>query len=239
LPSIMGRMPSPYTPTSPTFSESARHRCAVVCGDGAAELFSEAGAAVVRADGGVTPEALAEAIRATDSAHVVVMANGSLTSQDLVSVAAEVRSSQRSVVSLPTSSMAQCLAALAVHDPSESADADAYAMAEAAAGARWGSLLLADERMITLAGTCDVGDVLGLIGSDVLVIAPEQTAALVSLVDLMLATGGEMVTVLAGSGVDRDALSALEAQIRRAYPGVELSVYDTGQNDDLMQVGIE
>lgn len=219
-----------------------RHRRAVVAvvrGDGAAELFSDAGAAVVRADEGVTPEALAAAIRATDSAHVVVMANGSLTSQDLVSVATEVRSAQRSVISLPTSSMAQCLAALAVHDPAESADADAYAMAEAAAGARWGSLLLADERMITLAGTCDVGDVLGLIGSDVLVIAQDQTAAAVSLVDLMLATGGEMVTVLAGSEVDRAALTALEAQIRRAYPGVELAVYETGQHDDLMQVGIE
>ena len=74
---------------------------------------------------------------------------------------------------------------------------------------------------------------------DRLVIAQDQTAAAVSLVDLMLATGGEMVTVLAGSEVDRAALTALEAQIRRAYPGVELAVYETGQHDDLMQVGIE
>lgn len=212
---------------------------AVVAGAGAAELFAEAGAAVVRNDGAVTPEHLSAAIRATDSAHVVVMANGALSAQDLVTVAAETRSSQRSVVYLPTLSMAQCLSALAVHDPAESPDADAYAMAEAAAGTRWGSLERADTKMMTLAGTCEVGDVIGLIGSDVLVIAADQTGALTALVDLMLATGGEMVTILAGVDVDDAALDAVEVQMRRSYPGVELAVYRTGQRDQLIQIGVE
>ncbi|GAA1481006.1 DAK2 domain-containing protein [Gordonia sinesedis] len=212
---------------------------AVVCGDGAAELFTEAGASVVRADDGLTADALAAAIRATDAAHVIVMANGAISSQDLISVTTEVRSAQRSVVSLPTSSMAQCLAALAVHDPSENADADAYAMAEAAAGARWGSLRVADTKIMTLAGTTEVGDVLGLIGSDVLVIAPDQAGAASALLDLMLATGGEMVTVLAGDGVDSGALDSIAEQMRRNYAGVELTVYRTGQAQDLIEVGIE
>ena len=211
----------------------------VVQGEGAATLFGDAGAAVVRADEPITTDELAAAIRATDAAHVIVMANGSMTSQDLVSVAAEVRSHQRSVVSLPTLSMAQCLAALAVHDPSESADADAYAMAEAAAGARWGSLREAEGKMMTLAGTCDVGDVLGFIGSDVLVIAPDQAQAATALLDLMLSTGGEMVTVLTGAGVDASAVDALSAHMRRNHAGIELAVYETGQADDLIQVGVE
>ena len=133
----------------------------------------------------------------------------------------------------------QCLAALAVHDPGEQADADAYAMAEAAAGTRWGSLQLADQKMMTLAGMCDVGDVLGLIGSDVLVVAPDQTAAATALVDLMLATGGEMVTVLAGGEVDPAALDAITEQMRRSHPGIELAVYETGQCGDLIEVGVE
>lgn len=212
---------------------------AVVAGEGAASLFAEAGAAVVRADHGITTDDLAQAIRDTDAAHVIVMANGTMTSQDLVSVAASVRSAQRSVVSLPTLSMTQCLAALAVHDPSESADADAYAMAEAAAGARWGSLRRADTKMMTLAGTCEVGDILGLIGSDVLVIASNQAEAATALCDLMLATGGEMVTVLCGSEVDDAALDSLREHLRRNYAGIELAVYATGQADDLIQVGVE
>jgi DAK2 domain fusion protein YloV len=212
---------------------------AVVTGEGADELFTEAGAAVLRADAGLAPEALTEAIRGTDSAHVVVMANGKLSSQDLVTVTAATRSAQRSVVFLPTSSMVQCLSALAVHDPTEAPDPDTYAMAEAAAGTRWGSLVRADSRIMTLAGTCEVGDVLGMIGSDVLVIAPDQTGAATALVDLMLATGGEMVTVMAGSGVDDAALDALAEQMRRSYAGVELAIYRTGQPDQLLQVGVE
>ncbi|MDS1115531.1 DAK2 domain-containing protein [Gordonia westfalica] len=219
-----------------------RHKRAVVAvalGEGAAELFAEAGATVLRGDDGVTAQALGQAIRDTDSAHVVVMANGTLSSQDLVTVTTEVRSTQRSVLMLPTSSMTQCLAALAVHDPSEVPDIDAYAMAEAAAGARWGSLQLATTKMMTLAGMSDVGDVLGLIGDDVLAVAPDQTSAGTALIDLMLATGGELVTVLAGTDVDEDALEAVGEQMRRSYPGIELAVYRTGQSSDLLQVGVE
>lgn len=219
-----------------------RHKRAVVVvvsGDGAAELFGEAGAVVLRADDGLSAHELGRAIRDTDSAHVVVMANGALTSQDLVTVATEVRSTQRSVLMLPTSSMTQCLAALAVHDPSEVPDVDAYAMAEAAAGARWGSLQSATTRMMTLAGMSEVGDVLGLIGDDVLVVAPDQTSACTALVDLMLSTGGELVTVLAGVEVDEAALEAVAEQMRRSYPGIELAVYRTGQRTDLVQVGVE
>ncbi len=219
-----------------------RHKRAVVAvtsGEGAADLFAEAGATVLRADDGLTARALGQAIRDTDSAHVVVMANGALSSQDLVTVTTEVRSTQRSVLMLPTSSMTQCLAALAVHDPSEIPDVDAYAMAEAAAGARWGSLQLATTKMMTLAGMSDVGDVLGLIGDDVLVVAPDQTSAGTALIDLMLATGGELVTVLAGTDVDEDALEAVGEQMRRSHPGIELAVYRTGQRSDLLQVGVE
>jgi len=219
-----------------------RHKRAVVAvayGDGAAELFAEAGATVLRGDNGLTAQQLGTAIRDTDSAHVVVMANGALSSQDLVTVTTEVRSSQRSVLMLPTASMTQCLAALAVHDPSEVPDVDAYAMAEAAAGARWGSLQRATTKMMTLAGMCEVGDVLGLIGDDVLVVAPDQTSASTALIDLMLATGGELVTILAGIDVDAAALEAVGEQMRRSHPGIELAVYRTGQRTDLLQVGVE
>ncbi|MGV9710400.1 DAK2 domain-containing protein [Gordonia sp. NPDC003424] len=225
-----------------TVETPPRHKravVAVVTGEGAAELFAEEGARVVRADDGLSPDTLLDAIRDTDSAHVVVMANGKLPAQDLVAVTAEARSPLRTVVNLPTSSMVQCLSALAVHDPSDSPDADSYAMAAAVAGTRWGSLVRADTRMMTLAGTCDIGDVLGLIGSDVLVISADQTGAATALVDLMLATGGEMVTVMAGADVDDEVLDAITVQMRRSYQGVELAIYRTGQSDQILQVGLE
>lgn len=77
------------------------------------------GRVVVAADDGLSVDEVADAIRATDAAHVVVMANGELASQELVAVAAQARSTHRSVVFIPTLSMVQCLSALAVHDPGE------------------------------------------------------------------------------------------------------------------------
>lgn len=212
---------------------------ALVTGDGAAELFTEAGATVVRADHGVHPATLSKAIRDADSAHVIVMGNGMMSSQDLVQVGAQARSTRRSVVFLPTMSMVQCLSALAVHDPDQEPDVDAFAMAEAAAATRWGSLMRSNTKMMTLAGTCDIGDTLGLIGSDVLVIAPEQWQAASALLDLMLATGGEMVTVLAGRDLDQQAREAIAKHLHAEYPGIELTLYETGQSSHLLQVGIE
>ncbi|WOC13519.1 DAK2 domain-containing protein [Gordonia sp. MP11Mi] len=211
----------------------------LVRGDGAEELFTAAGASVVRADHGVHPSTLGEAIRATDSAHVVVMGNGMMSSQDLVTVGAHARSTQRSVVFLPTMSMVQCLSALAVHDPGEEPDVDAFAMAEAAAATRWGSLVRSTSKIMTLAGTAEIGDTLGLIGSDVLVIAKEQAQAATALLDLMLSTGGEMVTVLAGSDLADDARIAIEGHIRAHYQGIELEVHEAGQTSHLLQVGVE
>lgn len=219
-----------------------RHKRAVLVlaqGDGAADLFGEAGAAVVRADHGVHPATVAEAIRTADSAHTVVMGNGMIASADLVSVGAEARSATRSLVFIPTLSMVQCLSALAVHDPGEAPDVDAFAMAEAAAATRWGSLRRSTGKMMTLAGTCEIGDTLGLIGSDVLVIAPEQPEAATALIDLMLATGGEMITILAGADLDPAARERIDEHVRREYAGIELAVYDGGQSGQLLQIGVE
>ncbi|GAA4746197.1 DAK2 domain-containing protein [Gordonia alkaliphila] len=208
-------------------------------GDGSQELFTAAGAAVVRTDHGVHPAMVAEAIRSADSAHTIVMGNGMIASADLVSVGAKARSALRSLVFIPTLSMVQCLSALAVHDPGESPDVDAFAMAEAAAATRWGSLRRSNSKMMTLAGTCEIGDTLGLIGSDVLVIAEEQAEAATALIDLMLATGGEMVTILAGAELSDEARDRIGDHLRREHPGIELALYHGGQSSQVLQIGVE
>ncbi|GAA2067712.1 DAK2 domain-containing protein [Williamsia deligens] len=214
----------------------------VASGDGAAELFASEGAHVVRSgpDGAVVDaEQIAQAIVDVDAAHVVVMANGSVPAPDLVTVAASARSAHRAVVFLPTLSMVQALSALAVHDITAAPDADAYAMAEAAAATRRGSVVTATETALTLAGTCEPGDLLGLIGVDVLVIGPDQVSAATALVDLMLGTGGELVTLLAGADIDDGVVEAVERHVASAHPGVEFSAYEAGQPGEVLQVGVE
>ncbi|PYE15538.1 hypothetical protein DFR67_110202 [Williamsia limnetica] len=216
---------------------------AVVTGDEAAELFEQEGAVVVRADSGgageLDADALAKAIIEVDSAHVILMGNGALPAQDLVAVAAAARSRERSVVILPGGSMVQSLSAMAVHDPSQLPDDDAYAMAEAAAATRFGAVVTATERTLTFAGTCEPGDQLGLIGDGVLVIDPEILGAAAGLIDLLLSTGGEMVSVLAGRNLEPRILEQLEEHVNTNHPGVEFVSFSGGQVGELLQVGVE
>ena len=61
---------------------------------------------------------------------------------------------------------------------------------------------VATEEALTWAGTCNPGDGLGIAGDEVLIVGDDVAAAAAGLIDLLLAVGGELVTVLTGAGVD-------------------------------------
>lgn len=219
-----------------------RRVLALVEGAQGAALFESEGAAIVPCSGGLTPQQLLEAIVDVSADEVLVLPNGLIKPEELVAVSTQARDLGRAVVLLPTASMVQGLAALAVHDPSRVGADDAYTMAAAAAATRWGSVRQATERALTWAGVCEPGDMLGLVGEEVLVVEANVSQALVRLLDVMLIAGGELVTILAGSdgGVDGGALSrVLEQHLREHHPGVELTVYSGGQAGDVAQVGVE
>ncbi len=149
------------------------------------------------------------------------------------------RDAHRDVLLLPSASMVQGLAAMAVHDRARIAVDDAFAMSEAAAGTRWGALRRAGERALTMVGTCAPGDGLGLVGHDVVVIDRDTHAAGQTLLDRMLGLGGELVTLLVGAGAPEGLAADLARHIGTEFPGVEVSVYSGGQRGDLIQIGVE
>lgn len=212
---------------------------AVAAGDGAAELFEDAGAVVLPGDDAVTAADLLAAIRAMPNREVLVLPNGALPAHDLVAVGVAARDAHRDVLLLPSGSMVQGLAALAVHDRGRIAVDDAFAMSEAAATTRWGSLRAAPERALTMVGTCEAGDGLGLVGQDVVVIDHDVRAAGLTLLDRMLAFGGELVTLLMGAAAPDGLAGELAAHIGESFPGVEVTVYSGGQHGDLVQIGVE
>lgn len=218
---------------------SGRAVLAVVEGDGAAQLFEAEGAVVVRADRPMTIPGLLDAIRAVDAPEVLVLPNGSLSEQNLVAVGAAAREDHRAVMFLPSWSMVQGLASLAVHDAERDSVDDAFTMTEAAATTRWGSLRVAQERALTWVGTCEPGDSLGLAGHDVVVIEHDLVAAGASLLDKVLAAGGELVTMLVGSDAPEDLTEQLTAHLDAHHPEVEVVVYHGGQGSDLLQLGVE
>ncbi|OWY82506.1 DAK2 domain-containing protein [Rhodococcus sp. BUPNP1] len=219
--------------------EQSRAVLAVVGGEGAAELFEAEGARVLRAEEISVPDELLEAIRAVPSRDVLVLPNGALSAQDVVAVGARARRDDRDVMFLPSSSVVQGLASLAVHDPMRATVDDAFAMSEAASCVRWGSLRYANERALTWVGTCEPGDSLGLAGHDVVVIEHDLVTAGASLLDRILAAGGELVTMLVGADAPDGLVEQLVAHLDHRHPEIDVAVYQGGQRSDLLQLGVE
>jgi DAK2 domain fusion protein YloV len=219
---------------------------AVVDGDGAAELFAGEGACVLRpgphaADPtGISAQQLLRAVVDTGAAQVMVLPNGYVAAEELVAGCTAAIGWGIDVVPLPSGSMVQGLAALAVHEPGRQAVDDGYTMARAAGAARHGSVRVATEEALTWAGTCRPGDGLGIAGNEVLIVAHDVASAAIGLIDLLLAAGGELVTALVGAGLDADAVEArLHAHVHDAHPGIELVTYRTGHRGDALLIGVE
>ena len=214
---------------------------AVVDGAGAADLFAGEGAHVLRLepDAAVRAKQLIHALVNADAAQVMVLPNGYVAAEELVACCTAATGWGIDVVPVPAASMVQGLAALAVHDAARQAVDDGYTMARAAAAARHGSVRVATEEALTWAGTCKPGDGLGISGDEVLLVADDMVAAGAGLIDLLLAAGGELVTVLTGADVDDGVAAALRGHVHRCHLGVELVTYHTGHRGDALLIGVE
>jgi uncharacterized protein len=220
---------------------------AVVDGDGAAELFGGEGACVLRPDPladdpttVITAQQLLRAVVDTGAAQVMILPNGYVLAEELVAGCTAAIGWGIDVVPLPTGSMVQGLAALAVHEPGRQAVNDGYTMARAAGSARHGAVRIATETALTWAGTCEPGNGLGIAGDEVLIVASDVASAATGLIDLLLGAGGELITVLVGQGIDEDSVeSALRAHVHDRHPGSELAIYRTGHRGEALLIGVE
>ncbi|MHA7653398.1 DAK2 domain-containing protein [Mycobacterium sp. ML4] len=218
---------------------------AVVDGDGAYELFAGEGACVLRPEPGtdISAHQLVRAVVDTGAAQVMVLPNGYVAAEELVAGCTAAIGWGVDVVPVPTGSMVQGLAALAVHDPGRQAVDDGYSMARAAGAARHGSVRIATEKALTWAGTCKPGDGLGIAGDEVLIVAEDVAGAAIGLLDLLLASGGDLVTVLTGAELapsDAEAMGrVLERHMHDRHPGSELVMYRTGHRGDVLLIGVE
>jgi fatty acid kinase len=224
---------------------------AVVDGDGAAELFAGEGACVLQpgpdaADPAmdISAHQLVRAVVDTGAAQVMVLPNGYVAAEELVAGCTAAIGWGIDVVPIPSGSMVQGLAALAVHEPDRQAVDDGYTMARAAGAARHGSVRIATESALTWAGRCQPGDGLGIAGDEVLIVAADAAGAAIGLLDLLLASGGDLVTVLMGAGIEADddagALGdILERHMHDHHPGTELETYRTRHRGDALLIGVE
>ncbi|APU23229.1 DAK2 domain-containing protein [Actinoalloteichus sp. GBA129-24] len=214
----------------------------VAASEGLATLFADEGARVLRPSsrsGAAAVVELVGVIRETGARHVSVLPNGAVSIEVADRAAAEAMSVGQDVVVVPTVSPVQGLAALAVHDPRRRPAEDSVAMAEAAAATRRGEVLVATSAALTWAGRCEPGDVLGLVDDEVMIIGRDPIETASALLDRMLSTGGELVTVLPGGHAPDGLLVALSERLRRIHPEVDLTCFDGDLPDTVLLLGVE
>ena len=116
--------------------ERDRAVLAIVDGDGAEALFAGEGAHVLRPDAGgaISAQRLLRALVDVGAAQVMVLPNGYVAAEELVAGCTAAIGWGIDVVPVPTGSMVQGLAALAVHDAGRQAVDDGYTMARGRGG---------------------------------------------------------------------------------------------------------
>ncbi|MFJ1900746.1 DAK2 domain-containing protein [Streptomyces sp. NPDC088115] len=213
----------------------------VVPGDGLGGLCAEAGATTVLARPGEPPASgeLVDAIRRAHAREVVLLPNDADLRHTAAAAAEQARAEGIRVALIPTRAAVQGIAALAVHEADRSFDEDVVAMTAAAGATRYAELAVAERQSWTMAGICQAGDILGLVDGDVAVIGQDVQQTARSVLDRMLAAGGELVTLVLGEDVP-DALAAtLEEHVREGYLAVDTVVYRGGHQCAPLLIGVE
>ncbi|WP_030847034.1 DAK2 domain-containing protein [Streptomyces sp. NRRL F-4474] len=214
---------------------------AVVPGEGLAGLCAEAGATTVLVRPGEAPATaeLLDAVRRAHAREVVLLSGGAELRAAAATAAEQARAEGVRVAVIPTRSAVQGLAALAVHDPDGSFDEDVVAMTAAAGATRHGELAFAEHQSFTSAGICQAGDVLGLIDGDVAVIGAGLAETAEAVLDRMLGSGGELVTLVLGPDVPDGVAERLQAHVQSGHLAVDTVTYRGGAYSAPLLIGVE
>ncbi|MGW8727192.1 DAK2 domain-containing protein [Streptomyces sp. NPDC055808] len=214
---------------------------AVVPGEGLAGLCSEAGATTVLARPGEAPASgeLVEAIRRAHAREVVLLPNDAELRHTAAAAVEQARAEGIRVALIPTRAAVQGIAALAVHAPERRFDEDVVAMTSAAGATRHAELAVAERQSWTMAGVCQAGDVLGLIDGDVVVIGQDLADTARTVLDRMLAAGGELVTLVLSADAPPGLAAQLESHVSKGHLAVDTVVYEGGRQGVPLLIGVE
>lgn len=225
----------------PTAALAGRAVIAMVHGGGLAPLLTAAGATVVEGFQLASPSTaeVLHAIRRTGAGEVILLPNDPSAEPDAQAAAAGARAEGRSARVVPTRSVMQGLAALAVHDDERPLAEDVLAMTATARSTRSGAVIIADHAALTSAGVCAEGQALGVIEGDVAVLGEDVLSAGREVLYRLLLGGGELVTLVVGADAPDGIADALTRHLRSRWPAVEVEVHDGGQPGHPLLVGVE
>jgi len=212
---------------------------AVVAGDGVGRIFRSLGVQRL-VPGGQTMNPstaqLLEAVESLRSGEVVVLPNN----ENIEPVAAQVDALTGKIVRVvPTGSIVEGFAALLAYDPAAGAAENAEAMTASACKVLPGAVTRAVRDAETEVGPVHEGDWMGLSREGVVAIAGSPDDAALRLLDVLLADGHELVTVIEGEGSNAAATRRITEWVHEEHPRVAAEVHHGGQPLYPYLLGIE
>ncbi len=210
-------------------------------GEGLAGTFRSAGAVVVPSGPRRRANAaqFLEAVRSTGAGRVILLPNDGdtlLAANAAAKVAAEEGVDLR-VVAARTA--VQGIAALAVYDPAQPFADNVLAMSSAAAATRNGAVTVATKEALTSGGPCRPGDVLGVVDGDIVIVGDDLTRVGAEVVERLLSSGGELLTVVSGEEATPALGEDVAAAVRRHRRDLEVTQIYGGQPVYPLLLGVE
>ena len=207
--------------------------CAVVAvssGDGLSELFGQLGVQGVVTGGQTLNPSTAEllaAVEAVNAQQVIVLPNN----KNIIPVAEQLDAlTTKTVVVVPTKSMAAALAALVLYDPEADAAANGEEMTEAAESVATGEVTQAVRSTNTDAGPVNEGDWIGIVrGDGIVAISGTLDGATVALLEHLVGPTAEIVTVIEGQDASGGHTDVIHAWLDEHRNGVQVEVHRGGQ----------
>jgi uncharacterized protein len=173
------------------------------------------------------------------SGDLIILPNDPGTLARAGELAVALRRPHRRVTVIPTVAQVQGLSAMAVHEPSADFESVVVAMSNAAGHARHGGVTVAEGAAMTMAGPCRAGDVLGIVMGDFVEIGDSLADVAWAVVRRLLTPGGELLTLVAGAGVDDGLPQRLADRVRASWSDVDVEVVAGGQARYPLLLGLE
>ncbi len=216
----------PKTPQVKDESLPTRRLIAVSHGPGVQRLLNDHGAIVVPVPARQQPSA-AELIDAGKRARAseVIILPSDRDAQSVAEIAArELKSLGIRSSVIPTRSITQTLAAVAVHEIELDFEHDVVAMTRASSATHYGAVTIATRDVLTMAGECHIGDTLGLIDGEISLVGPSLLAIARGVLERMLAPGAELVTIVTGHESELSDLQALTQWIKNYDQLIQIEI---------------
>jgi dihydroxyacetone kinase-like predicted kinase len=141
---------------------------------------------------------------------------------------------------LPSRSQGEGACALVAYLPDADLDANERALTRALAGMRGGEVARAVREAAIDGVQVAAGAYIALAGGTAVASCPTPAGALEVVAERLLATGGEILTVLLGAGeIAGGPVAAAAALLAATHPGLEVAVHEGGQSHPVALLVVE